>query len=57
MSKDNWDNYDTWKGRGAKTTEQRANEIWKQMLKEYEQPPIDPAINEALLDYINRAKA
>jgi trimethylamine--corrinoid protein Co-methyltransferase len=27
------------------------------MLAEYEAPPLDPAIDEALLDYINRRKA
>ena len=36
---------------------QRANEIWKRMLAEYEAPPIDPAIDEALLEFIIRRKA
>ncbi|MCP4236273.1 MAG: hypothetical protein GY770_22285 [Aestuariibacter sp.] len=33
-------------------TEQRANQIWKQLLSEYQQPPID----EALQDYVARRK-
>ena len=36
---------------------QRANAIWKRMLAEYEAPPIDPGIDEALLDFIARRKA
>ncbi len=31
--------------------------IWKRMLAEYEAPPIDPGIDEALLDYVARRKA
>jgi len=52
----NWDNYETWLERGSLNSEQRANQIWKQLLREYEQPLIDPAIDEALLDYVNRRK-
>ncbi|MCP5116132.1 MAG: trimethylamine methyltransferase family protein [bacterium] len=52
----NWDNYETWIERGAPTAEVRANEIWKQLLKDYERPPIDPGIHDALKDYVARAK-
>lgn len=52
----NWDNYETWLERGSINSEQRANQIWKQLLREYEQPSIDPAIDEALLDYVDRRK-
>jgi len=52
----NWDNHETWLESGSVSTEQRANQIWKQMLREYEQPPIDPAIDEALKDYVARRK-
>lgn len=52
----NWDNYDTWMERGQITAEQRANQIWKQLLKEYEQPPLDPAIDEALKMYVEKRK-
>ncbi|MEQ9487758.1 MAG: trimethylamine methyltransferase family protein [Alphaproteobacteria bacterium] len=53
----NWDNYDNWKERGSVTAEQNANRIWKQLLAEYEQPPIDPGIDDALKDYMARRKA
>ncbi len=52
----NWDNYDTWLERGQVTARERANAIWKRMLTEYEQPPIDPGIDEALRDYMERRK-
>ncbi len=53
----NWDNHDTWIERGRETAPVKANRIWKQMLKEYEQPPIDPAVDEALRDYMERRKS
>ena len=39
------------------TPPQRANAIWKRMLAEYEAPPLDPAIDEALLEFIVQRKA
>ena len=52
----NWDNHDTWLERGGTTATQRANAIWKKLLNEYEQPPIDPGVDEALRDYMDRRK-
>ena len=52
----NWDNYETWQERGSINAEQRANQIWKQLLKEYQQPEIDPGTDEALQDYVARRK-
>ncbi len=52
----NWDNYDTWTERGQITARERANAIWKRMVADYEQPPIDPGIDEALRDYMERRK-
>ncbi|HEY7589561.1 MAG TPA: trimethylamine methyltransferase family protein [Candidatus Limnocylindrales bacterium] len=46
-----------WQEDGSLDAAQRANKIWKRMLAEYEAPPIDPAIDEALLDFIARRKA
>ncbi len=53
----NWDNHETWLEGGAVTTDQRANQIWKQLLAEYEQPPLDPSVDEALQAYVTRRKA
>jgi len=36
---------------------QRANALWKKQLAEYEAPALDPSVDEALLDYMNRRKA
>lgn len=49
--------YETWAERGRRTAEERANDRWKQMLANYEPPPIDPAIDEALKDFVARRKA
>jgi trimethylamine---corrinoid protein Co-methyltransferase len=46
-----------WEAEGSQDMAQRANAVWKKMLREYEPPPIDPAIDEALLDYMARRKA
>jgi trimethylamine--corrinoid protein Co-methyltransferase len=35
----------------------RANALWKKQLAEYVEPPMDPSIDEALLDYMARRKA
>ena len=48
--------YEQWLENGSETIEQRANRRWKAMLAQYEEPAIDPAIDEALLDFIARKK-
>ncbi len=51
-----WRNFETWEQDGAKTATQRANETWKRLLREYEKPPIDPAVEEELEAYVIRRK-
>lgn len=51
-----WRNFETWRDDGEKTATQRANEIWKKLLQEYEKPPIDAAIEEELQDYMATRK-
>jgi len=46
-----------WELEGSKDAAQRANEIWKRMLAEYEPPPIDEAVDEELREWIERQKA
>ena len=48
----NWQNYENWQSGGGKDATQRATDIWKRALEEYEQPPLDPAILETLDAYI-----
>ena len=49
--------FEQWQEDGSLDAAQRANRIWKKMLAEYVAPPIDPAVDEALLDFIARRKA
>jgi trimethylamine---corrinoid protein Co-methyltransferase len=46
-----------WMEEGSKDASQRANAVWKAMLAEYEPPPLDPAKDEAIRDFIDRKKA
>ena len=41
--------FEQWLEDGSLDAAQRANRIWKRMLREYEAPPIDDAVDEALL--------
>src|SRR5690606_324887 len=43
-----------WQAEGAKDTTRRALEYARKLLAEYEYPPLDPAVDEALLDFIRR---
>ncbi|MBM4218113.1 MAG: trimethylamine methyltransferase family protein [Gammaproteobacteria bacterium] len=49
--------FEQWEAEGRKDMTQRANERWKKMLEEYVAPPLEPAVDEALIDYMNRRKA
>jgi trimethylamine--corrinoid protein Co-methyltransferase len=53
----NYDSFEQWAEEGSKDAATRANATWKRMLAEYEAPPIDPGVDEALLDFIARRKA
>jgi trimethylamine--corrinoid protein Co-methyltransferase len=35
----------------------RANTLWKKWLADYQAPDLDPAIDEALIDFIDQKKA
>lgn len=49
-------NYVRWEQKGAETADVRANRVWKKWLSEYQQPPLDPGVDEALRDYVARRK-
>jgi trimethylamine---corrinoid protein Co-methyltransferase len=49
--------YEQWTQEGELSAEQRANRVWKKMLAEYQDPGIDPAQDEAMLDFIARRRA
>ncbi|MDP9481633.1 MAG: trimethylamine methyltransferase family protein [Chloroflexota bacterium] len=51
-----WRNFESWHDDGARTATERANRIWKQLLAEYEEPPMDAAVREALDGFVARRK-
>lgn len=51
-----WRNFENWSESGAKSGTERANLIWKELLRTYEQPPLDPAIAEELDAFVARRK-
>jgi trimethylamine--corrinoid protein Co-methyltransferase len=51
-----WRNFESWHEDGEKTATQRAHAIWKQLLRDYEKPPIDPAVEDELEAYVAKRK-
>ncbi|MEO8273932.1 MAG: trimethylamine methyltransferase family protein [Chloroflexota bacterium] len=51
-----WRNFETWQEDGARTATERANRIWKQLLAEYQPPPLAPGAAEALDAFVVRRK-
>jgi trimethylamine--corrinoid protein Co-methyltransferase len=49
--------FEQWQEDGSLDAAQRANAIWKRMLREYEAPPLDEGIDEALQEFIAKRKA
>jgi len=52
----NRQNYESWQEAGSDDITVRANAIWKQLLQEYEQPPLDLAIEEELVAYADKRR-
>jgi len=50
-------NFESWQEAGSEDAQQRANRVWKSLLENYQQPPLDPAIDEQLQAYVDRRKA
>ena len=51
-----WRNFETWSEAGAEDATQRANKIYKALLKRYQPPPLDEGIREELHAYVTRRK-
>jgi trimethylamine--corrinoid protein Co-methyltransferase len=47
-------NYQMWDEAGRSNAVRRANWLWKEVLAQFEAPPIDPAVKEALAAYVER---
>ncbi len=48
--------FEQWESDGSLDHSQRANAAFKKSLAEYEMPPLDPAVDEALLAYMQQRK-
>ncbi|MCP4471007.1 MAG: hypothetical protein GY815_10025 [Gammaproteobacteria bacterium] len=44
-----WESLETWEEKGAQSTGERANGIWKRLMEDYRQPALDPAIRDELV--------
>ena len=49
-----WSSFESWSEAGARNATERATGIWKKLLAEYVPPPLDPAVREAVADYVAR---
>jgi len=48
--------YEKWEAAGEEDSASRANRLWKKRLAEYQAPPLDPGIDEALQDFMSTRK-
>jgi trimethylamine---corrinoid protein Co-methyltransferase len=53
----NNDSFEQWQAEGSRDAAVRANERWKRSLREYEEPPLDAGVHEALVEWLDRRKA
>jgi len=49
-----WSNFENWTEAGARNATERATLIWKRLLAEFVPPPLDPAVREAIADFVAR---
>jgi trimethylamine--corrinoid protein Co-methyltransferase len=49
-----WSNFENWRDAGSRSATERATGIWKKLLAESVPPPLDPAVREAIADYVAR---
>ena len=48
--------FEQWSDEGSADAESRANALWKQMLADYQAPDLDPGVDEALREFMDREK-
>lgn len=53
----NMDNYEKWEAEGKEDSYKKANAVYKRLLKEYEKPALDPAIEEELRAFTEHRRA
>ena len=52
-----WQNSENWQNSGSKDATMRATEIWQQILRDFEPPPLDSGIQEELQAFVQQRKA
>jgi trimethylamine---corrinoid protein Co-methyltransferase len=50
------ENFERWQKNGGRDATERAGEIWRKTLEEYEEPPLDDAIRSELEEYVTRRR-
>ncbi|MEL7543106.1 MAG: trimethylamine methyltransferase family protein [Pseudomonadota bacterium] len=51
-----WRNFEAWEEAGSVRTPERANKVWKQIIADFEAPPLDEGIREELEAFVARRK-
>ena len=51
-----WSNFETWTEKGAQSADQRANKIYRQRLKDYQEPEIDEQVKISLEKYASERR-
>ena len=49
-----WRNSQAWAAAGSPTAYDKANAVYKQALNDYQQPPMDEAVRDALNEFVDR---
>lgn len=49
--------FEQWTDNGSRDAQARAHRVWRDTLKTYQPPPIDPGVDEALLEFMARKKS
>ena len=52
-----WKNYEGWEVAGGVWTPERAHNIYKRIIEEFEAPPMDESIREELVEFVERRKS
>jgi trimethylamine--corrinoid protein Co-methyltransferase len=52
----NWQNYESWEEAGSLDAAERATRVWQDALDRYEQPPLDPDVEERLQAFVTRRR-